>query len=81
MNERIRTILQTTGGLTSDVAFLSDTDDLASAGLKSLATVRIMLALEEAFSIEFPSIMLSRNTFANISSIQKAVGDLTQSNV
>ena len=77
MNDRIRSILQASGGLTVDVAALSDTDDLQAAGLKSLATVRIMLALEDAFAFEFPAAMLYRNIFANIASIEQAVGELT----
>ena len=56
---------------------LGDGDSLYSAGLTSLATVGVMLALEDRFNVEFPESMLSRATFANIDSIADAVAQLT----
>ena len=55
---------------------LQDTSDLYNAGLTSLATVGLMLALEEQFNIEFPDNMLSRKTFASIEFIVDAVQKL-----
>lgn len=77
MNEdKVRDILAQHGRLSSPVDRLLDTSDLYNAGLTSLATVGLMLALEEQFNIEFPDNMLSRKTFASIESIVDAVQKL-----
>lgn len=52
---------------------LGDGDDLYRAGMTSHATVTVMLALEEAFGVEFPDDMLIRSTFASIASIMSAL--------
>lgn len=74
--ESIREILSQHGRLSVDVAQLDETSDLYAAGLTSLATVGIMLALEDRFEIEFPESMLSRKTFKSISAIAEAVSNL-----
>lgn len=76
--ESVREILKHHGRLSVDVASLDDESDLYSAGLTSLATVGIMLALEDRFDIEFPESMLSRKTFKSLSSIAEAVANLAQ---
>ena len=50
-----------------------DDDDLYNAGLTSLATVAVMLALEEKFDIEFPDTMVGRRTFRSVGSIAEAI--------
>ena len=72
----IRQILAQQGRLAIDVESLSDDEDLYSAGLTSLATVAIMLALEDRFEIEFPESMLSRGTFRSLASIEDAISQL-----
>jgi acyl carrier protein len=72
----IRQILAQHGRLSVDAASLTDEGDLYYAGLTSLATVNVMLALENHFDIEFPDSMLSRKTFASIESIAEAVAEL-----
>jgi len=76
MDEEIIKILTTHGRIAVDMATLSDDDDLFQAGMTSHANVNVMLALEEAFDIEFPEIMLRRSTFSSIASIRDAVVDL-----
>ena len=76
--ESIREILKQHGRLSVDVSSLDEESDLYSAGLTSLATVGIMLALEDRFDIEFPESMLSRKTFKSLSSIAEAVTNLAQ---
>jgi acyl carrier protein len=65
-------------GVPVDVATLTDDRDLYAAGLTSLATVGLMLALEDRFEVEFPENLLSRNTFRSIASIADAVGTLVK---
>jgi acyl carrier protein len=72
-SERVRSILQKHGRLGTDALGLSDTDDLYAAGLTSLASVNVMLALESEFSVEFPDSMLNRAMFSSIGAIRKAV--------
>ena len=72
----IRDILAQHGRLSRDIQSLDEESDLYSAGLTSLATVGIMLALESHFDIEFPESMLKRGTFRSIASIAEAVTSL-----
>ena len=53
-----------------------DEDDLYELGMSSFASVQLMLALEEAFDIEFPERMLNRKTFATIAQIDRSVAEL-----
>lgn len=75
-NEKVREILMQHGRLSTDISSLNDDGDLYNAGLTSLATVGLMLALEEEFDIEFPDSMLSRKTFSSIESITDAIEEL-----
>jgi len=79
MTERIRDIVQQHGRLSTEVSQLADTSDLYQAGLTSHASVNLMLALEEAFNVEFPERMLRRRTFETIANIRDAIGELTGS--
>ena len=72
----IRAILKQHGRLSVDPNTLTEQDDLYFAGLTSLATVNVMLALENHFDIEFPDSMLSRKTFASLEAIAEAVAEL-----
>lgn len=74
--EEIRTILTKHGRLSTDVASLADASDLYEAGLTSLITVNLLLAIEDHFDVEFPDELLSRRTFQSIDSLSKAVESL-----
>jgi acyl carrier protein len=75
--QAIREILAQHGRLSVDIQTLSDETDLHHAGLTSLATVGVMLALEERFDIEFPDSKLSRATFRSISTLAETISELT----
>lgn len=62
-----------------DASQLAPTDDLYAAGLSSLATVDLMLAIEDHFEIEFTSTWLNRRTFASIAALGNAVRALQES--
>ncbi len=53
--------------------------DLYAAGLTSLTTVHLMLALEDAFGVEFPDRLLSRKTFDSVQSISEAIDEMKAS--
>jgi len=72
----VRDIVGRQGRLAVDVSRLADDANLYDAGLTSLATVGVMLALEDHFNIEFPESMLGRRTFESLESIADAVGEL-----
>jgi acyl carrier protein len=74
----IREILAQHGRLSVNVNQLKDDSDLYAAGLTSLATVNVMLALEDRFEVEFPEAMLSRKTFASLEAIAEAVAELVR---
>ncbi|MCA0422932.1 MAG: acyl carrier protein [Proteobacteria bacterium] len=76
--DTIRAILEKHGRLPCAVASLASDADLYTAGLKSFASVQIMLALEEAFDLEFPERMLNRATFSSIAMIEQSIGELSQ---
>ena len=60
-----------------DVATLGDDADLFAAGMTSHASVNLMLALEDAFDLEFPDRMLTRSVFESIAAIDSAVEELS----
>ena len=76
-SDTIREVLAEHGRLSVDAASLEVGDDLYAAGLTSHASVSLMLALEDAFDIEFPEDLLKRSTFQSISAINEAITDLT----
>ncbi|MDQ1508748.1 MAG: hypothetical protein QOG50_592 [Actinomycetota bacterium] len=73
---RVREIVAAHARLAVDVATLADEDDLYSAGLTSHASVNLMLALEDAFDLEFPERLLRRQTFESIRAISNAIDEL-----
>lgn len=77
--QRIRSTLQDVGNLAVEVSALADADDLYDAGLTSLNTVNLMLAIEDCFDFEFPEDMLNRDTFQSIASIGAVIHQLVPS--
>ena len=71
--DTIREIIAEHGRLSVDVGTLAVGDDLYAAGLTSHASVSLMLAIEDAFDIEFPDSMLKRGVFESIAAIDEAV--------
>jgi acyl carrier protein len=81
MDEEIRRVLRDQGKLPCEVESLDDDADLFEAGLTSHASVNVMLALEEAFDVEFPEPMLRKSTFESIGAIRRALTTLTAAEV
>jgi acyl carrier protein len=72
----IREVLQINGRLPVSALTLHDDDDLYQHGLSSHASVNVMLALENAFDIEFPDVLLRRDTFKSVAAIRAALASL-----
>jgi acyl carrier protein len=78
MRDSIRDTLRQHARLSVDIDALGDETDLYQAGMTSHATVNVMLALEQAFDIEFPDQMLRRSVFESIASMHAALQELRQ---
>ena len=75
-SDQIRALIAEHARLLVDVATLSEEADLYEAGLTSLSTVNLMLALEEHFDVEFLDRMLGRKTFGSIRALSEAIEEL-----
>ena len=73
LKERIRTLVKDHARIGLPLSALEDSTPLYQAGMSSYASVQLMLALENEFSLEFPDRMLSREVFESIDSIACAV--------
>ena len=76
MMEKIRELIGRHSGLPAEIEIADDTD-LYAAGMKSFASVQLMLAVEGAFAIEFPEEMLNRATFRSVTTIAEAIEALS----
>jgi acyl carrier protein len=69
----VRRLLAEHGGLTQAAERIALDADLFDAGLSSIASVTLMLALEQAFGVEFGEELLTRSTFSSIEAILAAL--------
>jgi acyl carrier protein len=71
----LRRILSESACLDVPIDQLSDSDNLYAAGLQSLTTLRLMIAIEDEFGIQIPDQKLTRQLFSSIDSLAAAVGE------
>ncbi len=76
MIDTVRRLLHENGRLHTPIETLSDGADLYEAGLTPFAAIRTMLAIEEAFDVEFPVDMLRRQSFVSINAIVTCLNEL-----
>ncbi|HEV3211880.1 MAG TPA: acyl carrier protein [Acidimicrobiales bacterium] len=76
IDDKIRNVLAAHGRLPVAASSLKASDDLYQRGLSSHASVNVMLALEDAFDVEFPDSLLRRDTFRSVASIRGALESL-----
>ncbi len=72
----IRSILKHVAHLEAAIDSIGDGDDLYEAGLSSLDTIQLMLAIEKQFNIEIPDEMLNRNLFRSIDALADTIATL-----
>jgi acyl carrier protein len=77
--DQIRTIVSQHANLSVDLAQIGDDADLYAAGMSSLSTVNLMLALEDHFDVEFKDSMLGRKTFGTLRTLSEAIEELRAS--
>jgi acyl carrier protein len=78
LNIEVRQIIGTHSRIPVDISTLDDDADLFRAGMSSHASVSVMLALEDAFDIEFPDNMLKRSVFESVGAIVAAISSLSE---
>jgi acyl carrier protein len=76
MHSKLRQILSQWGDLDVSIDTLNEQDNLYDAGLSSLSTVKILMAIEREFGIELPDDMLTRELFSSVDSLSRAVTGL-----
>jgi acyl carrier protein len=76
ITDQIRTILKAHSRIGVAVDTLGNDANLFNAGMTSLASVDVILALEETFGIEFADHMMHRRTFESINTIAAAIESL-----
>jgi acyl carrier protein len=78
MQDEIREVLAAHGRMAVDPREVDEKADLYDLGLTSHASVDVMLALEDAFDIEFPDEVLKKSTFASVRNIEQVVEGLVK---
>jgi acyl carrier protein len=78
MQDQIRDVLAAHGRMSVDPHTVDSQADLYELGLTSHASVNVMLALEDAFDIEFPDEVLKKSTFASVGNIEQVVEQLAK---
>jgi acyl carrier protein len=73
MTDEIRAVVREHARLAVDIDTLPDDADLYRAGMTSHASVNVMLALENAFDLEFPDHFLKRSVFESVTAIRAAI--------
>ena len=76
--DTVRRVLDTHAKLKVAAGTLAPDADLYAAGMTSHASVNVMLALEDAFEIEFPDALLTKSTFCTTGAIRSAVEGLLE---
>jgi acyl carrier protein len=74
--DAIRAILAAHSRTSRPIDQIGDNDNLFNAGMTSLASVDVILALEEKFGVEFADHMMHRKTFESIAAIAAAIESL-----
>ncbi|MFE1781511.1 acyl carrier protein [Streptomyces sp. NPDC059506] len=76
--ERVRKVLLSVLGASLDVSRVDPGADLWEAGMDSLLSVSLLVALEDEFDVEFPDELLTRETFSSVERITAAVDTLVE---
>ena len=74
----VRQVVAQHAHLAQDAGSLAESDSLYAAGMTSHASVNVMLGVEDAFDLEFPEQMLTKETFESLESIAAAVRTLEE---
>jgi acyl carrier protein len=81
IQNQVREVLAAHGRMAVDPREVDVRADLYKLGLTSHASVDVMLALEDAFDIEFPEEVLKKSTFESVHNIAQVIESLVTSSV
>ncbi len=73
MEDRVRTIVLKNVSFRVTEAEIGPISDLWAAGMSSMQSVSVLIAIENEFDIELPEESLTRSTFGSISALARAV--------
>jgi len=76
LNKAVRAVVAAHARIPGGIDAIGDEADLFVAGMSSHASVNVMLALEDAFEIEFPDSMLTRSVFESVAAMAAAIDEL-----
>jgi acyl carrier protein len=76
IEEEVRRTVGLHAQLSVDMDDVDKDDDLFQLGMTFHSTVNVLLALEEAFDIEFPDDLLENDTFRSLSTMETVVSSL-----
>ncbi|MFE0457839.1 acyl carrier protein [Kitasatospora sp. NPDC058965] len=76
MTEEIRRIVSGVPKIGEFIATMADDADLWDAGMESMASVQLMMQLEDHFGVEIPEEKLTRETFSSIRAIEAVLTEL-----
>ena len=68
-SDALRELIAVHGKLLVDIGELDDNSNLFEAGLTSLNTVNLMLAIEDQYDIVFTDESLTRDTFSSVNAL------------
>jgi acyl carrier protein len=77
LETQIREILVKHSGLGDRVTGIDASENLWHLGMTSLASVQVMVALEEKFGVEIPDDKLRHDTFASVDNIESCIRSLS----
>lgn len=77
METQVREVLVKHSGLGDRVTGVDAGENLWQLGMTSLASVQVMVALEETFGVEIPDDMLRHATFASVDNIVSCIRSLS----
>lgn len=78
LRSEVRDVLRVHARIPNGIDSLADDANLFEAGMSSHASVTVMLALEDAFDVEFPDCMLKRSVLESVTTIALAIGELEE---
>jgi len=76
MLQTIRRLIDENASLSTSAQDLALNSDLYQAGLTPFLAIRLMLALEREFDVEFPERMLNRQSMSSIAAVGDCVREL-----
>ncbi len=79
MNEnesKLRNLIETNMGLSTPISKISSSDDLTAFGANSISYIKMVVAIEQEFGIEFDEFDLDYSKFKTINSLSEYIEEV-----